>query len=313
MSRRIGAEAEVARRLHQRRSEVMRPNSIDDDARRQRVRRRDDRLCEFHAAAAIRERLAFGAGDNGEELTRHARPAIPLLATQKNVRIERLVLFRERHRHQRFRFVPLRLAGTAEDAVQRVVIGRRNRVVLVVVTASTADGQGHRPSADDVDAIVDDVVDVVQKPPTKRQESQRRQVRGTFWFRKQIGRELPNQKLVVRHVLVQRADDPVAISERERIIAVLGEDITLRVGVPRHIEPVAPPTFAVLRRGEQAVDHPFVGVGSVVILEFCDVVHRRWQAVQIKGRSANQRAAIGLLCERQLGLIQLLLDEGING
>ena len=49
------------------------------------------------------------------------------------------------------------LRAIVEDRVERVVVGRWNRIELVIVAARAADGQGHRAAADDVDPIVDDV------------------------------------------------------------------------------------------------------------------------------------------------------------
>jgi hypothetical protein len=43
------------------------------------------------------------------------------------------------------------------------------------MTPRARDGQRHRPAADDVDPVVDDVRLVVQEPPAQRQETERRQ------------------------------------------------------------------------------------------------------------------------------------------
>ena len=141
-----------------------------------------------------------------------------------------------------------RLVRAGEDAVQRVVVGRRDRVELVVVAAGARDGQPHQPARHHVDPVVDDVVRVVEEPPAERQEAHRRQRPAVVARRQQVGGELLDDELVVRHVLVERADDVVAVGVRRtgsRRSSV--EDVPLGVGVAGHVEPVPAPALAVVR------------------------------------------------------------------
>ena len=64
----------------------------------------------------------------------------------------------------------VRLDGTGEDTVEGVIIARGNRIVLVVVAASAAHGQRHRPPRNRINAVVDRVVDVVLELPANGQE-----------------------------------------------------------------------------------------------------------------------------------------------
>ncbi len=63
--------------------------------------------------------------------------------------------------------------------------------------------------------------------------------------------------------------------------------------IARQVEPVPPPALAVLRRGEQAVDHFVVGVGRVVGDEGGDLFGSRRQAGEVEGGAAQQCDLIG--------------------
>ena len=58
-----------------------------------------------------------------------------------------------------------RLGRAGEDAVKRVVVFGRDRVVLVVVAAGAGDRQPQKTAGDDVDPVVDDVILIEQEPP----------------------------------------------------------------------------------------------------------------------------------------------------
>ena len=60
----------------------------------------------------------------------------------------------------------------------------------------------------------------------------------------EIAGELPEEKLVVRQVLVERPDDPVAV---RRHVAIDVGLIAVRVGVAREVEPVHRHALAVRR------------------------------------------------------------------
>ena len=79
-----------------------------------------------------------------------------------------------------------------------------------------------------------------------------------------VGGDLLDEELVVRQVLVERADDAVAVGVGVRVAPLFLEDVALGVGVAGDVEPVPPPPLAVAGRGEQAVDHLLVGVGRRV-------------------------------------------------
>ena len=63
-------------------------------------------------------------------------------------------------------------------------------------------------------------------------------------------------KAIVPLVLIERADDVIAV--RPRVIAAFVLVVTMRVAVVDDVEPVPTPALAVARRGEQPVDQLLV-------------------------------------------------------
>ncbi len=77
-------------------------------------------------------------------------------------------------------------------------------------------------------------------------------VRGVYH---QVGGELLAHELVVRHILVEGTDDPVAVYVGEGIApAGTADEIALGVGVARNVQPMSPPAFAESGRSEEFVD-----------------------------------------------------------
>ena len=65
-------------------------------------------------------------------------------------------------------------------------------------------------------------------------------------------------KLVVRHIVVQRPDDPIA----PKVDSRRGDHALVDVGVSQHVEPMPPVPHAVLFAGEQAIDDFLVSIGE---------------------------------------------------
>ena len=117
-------------------------------------------------------------------------------------------------------------------------------------------------------------------------------------------------ELVVGHVLIERMNHPisVAIHFSGGIVRVAAR----RIGIADHVEPVPPPTLAVLRAGEQAI-HYFLKRGRRIVLEKrVDIFGRGRQSDQIECRAADQRS-FGNQSERnQFLFVQLRLDEAVD-
>ena len=181
-----------------------------------------------------------------------------------------------------------RFMAAGEHAIERVVIRYRDGVVLVIVAAGTTDSQPHHTAGHHVDPVVYDVVRVVQKTPPQREETHRGQrlfVIAQFQF---VGGHLLDDEPVVRQVGVEGVDHIIAISVRvgEEPRLVSGE-VTLGVGVTRHVEPVTPPTLTKTRRGQHPLDEPPISPRRVGGHEGIHLPGRRWQAGQVEGHPAN--------------------------
>ena len=77
--------------------------------------------------------------------------------------------------------------------------------------------------------------------------------------RKQVAGKLLDRETIEWEVAVDGIDYPVAINVGVGTRAV--GLVAVRIGVPGQVEPVAPPAFAEVRRGEQPVDQALVGIG----------------------------------------------------
>jgi hypothetical protein len=67
----------------------------------------------------------------------------------------------------------------------------------------------------------------------------------------------------------------------------------MRFAIVNDIEPMAAPTFAIARGGEEAIDQLLISVGRRVGGEGLRLCKRRRKAVKIKREAANERAAVG--------------------
>ena len=98
-------------------------------------------------------------------------------------------------------------------------------------------------------------------------------------IRRQVTGDLIGDKTVEREVLVECVDHPFPIgphaAERVAFIATT-------VGVPGAVQPMPAPTLSVMRRRQQPIDAPCIGVRARVPLEGPHGVATRWQADQIK-------------------------------
>ena len=172
-----------------------------------------------------------------------------------------LVVVDDRLRRERV----LLIYRVQKHACERVIVPRRNRVVLVIVAACAADGEAEKPARDDVDAVVafvgprdlDGAVVVV--PRAEPEQPERGQHLHPHVVVEQIGSQLRFHELVVRQVVVERFDNPVAIQVGVRVRVVAAkhriEAAVVVFPVARDVEPEPAPGLAVLRRREQPIDH----------------------------------------------------------
>src|SRR5438067_8225287 len=93
---------------------------------------------------------------------------------------------------------------------------------------------------------------------------------------KLITGDLVDNKLIVRHVAVQRVDYPVAVKPNAARL-VLFE--TVGIGIARGVQPLPRPTLAVMRRGQEAFNLLLVSIGATICHKGIDF---RW-----RGRQSN--------------------------
>ena len=84
------------------------------------------------------------------------------------------------------------------------------------------------------------------------------------------------------------------------------------IGVAHHIKPFSRPALAVLRRGEQPVDHFLVGVGRCVSKIGVHLGRRRRQAGEVISDTPEKRNAIERVGRLQFLLPEVLEDEGVD-
>src|SRR5439155_15581534 len=112
---------------------------------------------------------------------------------------------------------------------------------------------------------------VVQKASAESEESQRRQRPLVVFQFQPIRGDLLNQELIVRQIVIERADDPVAISVGERVSPLFLENVSLRIRIASYIEPVSSLALAIMRRRKQSIDQLLKRVGGTIVDEIFDL------------------------------------------
>ena len=102
--------------------------------------------------------------------------------------------------------------------------------------------------------------------------------------RQPVGGNLFENETVVRLVLIETADDIVAVGPGEgiKVVLVVAARLALGVAVARHVEPVPTPALAVMRRGEQPFHHLCKRVWRMVVDERLHFFRRGRQADEVK-------------------------------
>ena len=200
-------------------------------------------------------------------------------------------LFERRERH-------LRAVAAVERAQQAIVIARRHGIVFVVVKLVEA-------SADFLFLHRDIVQNGVCPGHNETGGGDcERIVRFKF-----ITGQLPAHKRVERQIVIEAADNEIAIMVRRGAVRVAF--LSIAIGVANHVQPMPRPAFSVMRAGQQFIDQR-LRRGSRVVREFLDKridLFRRWrQPREIEIDPAHQLARVGAWRGRQL----LSLKPGEN-
>ena len=187
------------------------------------------------------------------------------------------------------------------------MIGLRNGVVFVIMAIGAGDRQAQKGRAGGIGEIGHELI-----PPaliflenaartvvlTEAHIARRRNFiyLGLRLRLVRTGHLIPGKlllnKLVVRLVLIERADHVIAVA-----IGIGPELIALkaiRVGVADDVQPVPSPSLAVMRAGKQPIDKFLVSIRRVVGEKRFDLFGRGRQPDQIEIQAAYQRSAIPL-------------------
>ena len=206
-----------------------------------------------------------------------------------------------------------------EDPGQGVIIGRGNGVELVIVASGTADRQAHERARRRVDLLVDDIhlhLDRVvfgQHLGAEREEAGGGPVfelRGVVGSGKKISGQLFLHELIVRLVLIERANHVIAIPPCVPVHQVLVEPV--RIGITGYIEPVPRPSLSIMRRGQQAVYDFCERIETGVGQERVHFLRCRGQPGQIECGAADQGALIGRGRRLQAFQFERAQDEGVD-
>ena len=210
--------------------------------------------------------------------------------------------------------------SAGEDARQRVVILGEDGIELVIVTARASHGQSHERLGRGIDLLVDHVIDsrhailLRQRLGTQSEESGGHDAplvhRARLFGGNQIAGDLLHDEPVIRQFVVERLHDVVAIAPGVRVVVILVH--ASRVGEARHVQPMAAPGLAILRRAEQAIHHFRECVFGLVGQERVDFLGRGRQARQVVGDAPQQGQLRRRWRRLDSLLFQLRQDESIN-
>src|ERR1043166_6491348 len=125
-----------------------------------------------------------------------------------------------------------RLGATGKNPAQRVIVLCWYRIEFVVVAAGAGDGEPEKAFGDDVDAIIENIVGHAHEAITEGEKAQRGEISGIAGSgRKFIGGDLFENEKIVRLVLIEAANDVIAISPGEQEIGILTLTADLAFGV----------------------------------------------------------------------------------
>ena len=183
--------------------------------------------------------------------------------------------------------------GTEEDPRHSIIVAGGNGIVFVIVTAGTGDTERHHAGADNIDLIVDHVhveVDIhgFGGFGTEGQKASSDQQTVAFCGRfrwKQVTRYLFGEETIVGEIIVECLNDVVAVPPGMGESRVATEAvIPVRFTIAGYVEPVPPPAFTKMRRGQQLIDQCFYsGLLStlIVVQKSLDLFQRGGETGQV--------------------------------
>ena len=209
------------------------------------------------------------------------------------------------------------VGGAVEDAVERVIVGGRDGIELVIVAAGAADAQAEHGLSEVPDGVFES--DVAIPFGADADAARDGNVAGGYdllpalvvvFVRQKVAGDLLAKELVVGFVVAEGVDDvvPVFVHLRNREVGGVARGI----GIADHVEPVPAPAFAVLLGGEHLVDPVFEGFGRIVGDEGRDFLAGSGKAGEVEGGAAEESGFVGLLAGLEAFFLQLRVDELID-
>ena len=280
---------------------------------------RDDPCVLFtlgQAGAQLEFRPALGqAGD--ERLLERREPGLqtgfPRLLGRDSPLVSRLI-----GRITDRRVVAVALAvrrNVAEKREHRVVVLRRYGIDLVVVAAGAADCQAEERLGGGPQDVVEIIVAsqlAIRRfvvPNTEPIEAGGRDAVGVA-IRKLVASQLLHDETVVRLVLVEGANDVVAVFPNQILPAV--PLVAVCLGEANKVEPMPPPLFAIPIRGQQLVDDFLERALRRVGKEHRDLLLRRGQPGQVVTSPPNEHTLTRRGAWLQAGFLQPVVNKGID-
>ena len=226
-----------------------------------------------------------------------------------------LVEFRELHLLRRGVNDRTRLVVVVQEGEELVILVLLERIVFVVVALRALDGEAEHAFAEGVHAVEHRLhAELLGVNRALHVHHGIAQVAGgddliLRGVRQHVAGELFEDELVVGQVLVEGVDHVIAIRPHLARHVLL---VTITIRIARGVEPVASPTFPVVRRGEQLLDDLFVGVTSLVGEECIDFGDGRRQAGEVEMQAAEQGDAIRFGRGLELFGVELREDEIVH-
>ena len=218
--------------------------------------------------------------------------------------------------------LPGHILGVEENPCQGVIVLGGNGIELVVVAAGAGDRQAQNGPGQGVDLVIHGVIAVAQLAflssaiafidGTQGKETQRAPPFHTNAAH-QVSGDLLHDEPVVAQVPIEGLHHPIPIpvGVGQGIGRVVVGPLFFRVA--GHVQPIAGPALAVVGRGQQAVDHGFMGLGRGIPQEGLDLLGGRRQADQVKGDPAKPGAPVGRSHRFQSLLFQAGQHKAVEG
>jgi hypothetical protein len=185
-----------------------------------------------------------------------------------------------------------------EVGLHPVIVGLAERIELVIMASRAAYGDAQKRRANDVGHLGQHfvvgaghvLISGILAQRTEPVESAGDQVGlvGRIHF---VAGELLFDERVVRLVVIEAPDHVIAITPRIGTVRIVFITVGLREA--HHVQPMAAPLFAIVGRGEQAIDHLFPRIGRFVIHEVIDFPKGWRQTREVEGDAANERSTVG--------------------